>query len=215
MGALTLNTDLDSALHIMNYCLSSSSSPSVQSIFKYHIQCLEKKMLKNQKTVAVVSPLSVSNSFACLEVEHVEDECTSDFTSPHVSTYVKSREGPKKGSAGDSKKVVLNSLLIPFDVSKSLESINTEEPVLELQRSVTIKRGVKVPIKVQGPAFPIKVDALLDGSGATRCFMDKSWALVMVASYLSSSYLISASILSNLGALLISYLIYGCGLVSS
>ena len=31
----------------------------------------------------------------------------------------------------------------------------------------------------------------------------------------SSSYLISASILSNLGAHLISYLIYGCGLVSS
>ena len=38
---------------------------------------------------------------------------------------------------------------------------------------------------------------------------------VMVASYLSSSYLISASILSNLGAHLISHLIYGCGLVSS
>ena len=41
-----------------------------------------------------------------------------------------------------------------------------------------------------------------------------SW-IVMVASYLSSSYLISASILSNLGAHLIHYLIYGCGLVSS
>ena len=38
---------------------------------------------------------------------------------------------------------------------------------------------------------------------------------VMVASYLSSSHLISASILSKLGAHLISYLIYGCGLVSS
>ena len=41
---------------------------------------------------------------------------------------------------------------------------------------------------------------------------------VMVASYLSSSYLISASILSNLSNLsahLISYFIYGCGLVSS
>ena len=37
----------------------------------------------------------------------------------------------------------------------------------------------------------------------------------MVASYLSPSYLISASILSNLGAHLISYIIYGCGLVSS
>ena len=75
-------------------------------------------MSKTQKTVAVVFPLPVSNSFACLEVEHVEDECTSDFTSPHVSTYVKSQEGPQKGLAGDSKKVVLNSLLTP-DVSKT------------------------------------------------------------------------------------------------
>ena len=89
-------------------------------------------MTKTQKTVAVVSPLPVSNSFTCLEVEHVEDKCTLDFTSPHVSTYVKSREGPKKGLAGDSKKVVLNSLLTPFDVSKSPESINPEEPVLKL-----------------------------------------------------------------------------------
>ena len=90
MGALVLNMDLDSALHILDYCLSSSSSPSVQNIFKYRIQCLKKKMSKIQKTVAVVSPLTVSNSFACLEVEHVEDECTSDFTSPHVFTSVKS-----------------------------------------------------------------------------------------------------------------------------
>ena len=115
--------DLDSALHILDYRLSSSSSPSVRSIFNYRIQCLKSKMSKNQKTVAVVSPLPVSNSFTCLEVEHAEDECTSDFTPPHVSTSVKSREGPKKGSAGDSKKVVLNSLLTPFDVSKTHSSV--------------------------------------------------------------------------------------------
>ena len=41
---------------------------------------------------------------------------------------------------------------------------------------MTIAREVKVPVKVQGPAFPIKVDALLD-SGATGCFIDKGWAL--------------------------------------
>ena len=90
MGALALNTDLDSALHILDYRLSSSSSPSVQSIFNYRIHCLKKKMLKNQKKVAVVSPISISNSFTCLEVEHVEDKCTSDFTSPHVFMSVKS-----------------------------------------------------------------------------------------------------------------------------
>ena len=154
MGIITLDTDLDSAIRILNYHLSSSSSPSVQSIFKYCIQCLQKKMTRTQKTVAVVSPISVSNSFACLEVEHVEDECTLDFTSPHVSTYVKSQEGPKKGLAGDSKKVVLNSFLTPSDNSKSLKSVNTEEPVLELRQSVTMEREVKVPVEVQGPAFP-------------------------------------------------------------
>ena len=43
-----------------------------------------------------------------------------------------------------------------------------------------------------------------------------NWTIaIMVASYLSSSYLISMSILSNHGTHLISYLIYGCGLVSS
>ena len=35
---------------------------------------------------------------------------------------------------------------------------------------------MKVPVEVQGPAFPIKVNTLLD-SGATGCFIDKSWAL--------------------------------------
>ena len=71
---------------------------------------------------------------------------------------------------------MLNSLLTPFDNSKSPKSVKPEELVLELRRSVTIEREVKVPVEVQGPAFPIKVDVLLD-SGATRCFIDKSWAL--------------------------------------
>ena len=68
--------------------------------------------MKTQKKVAnIVSPLSVLNSFASLTVEDAEDECTVDNT-PHVyNVPTKSREGPKKGSAGDSKKVVLNSLL--------------------------------------------------------------------------------------------------------
>ena len=41
---------------------------------------------------------------------------------------------------------------------------------------MTIEREVKVHVEVQRPAFPIKVNALLD-SGTTRCFMNKSWAL--------------------------------------
>ena len=179
MGIVALDMDLDSAICILNYRLSTSTSDSVSSIFKYRIALLTKRITKTQKKAAnVVPPLSVSNSFASLTVEDAEDECTVDnvHTSPVYNVSRKSREGPKKGSDGDSKKAVLNSLLISFDVSKSPESINPEEPVLELRGSVTIEREVKVPVEVQGPAFPIKVDALLD-SGATGCFIDKSWAL--------------------------------------
>ena len=168
--------DLDSALHILNFRLSTCTSDSVSPIFKYHIALLTKKITKIQKKVANVVPsLSVSNSFASLTVEDAEDECTVDKLPTFVSTIRKSREGSRKGSAGGSKKAVLISLLTP-DVSKSPESIKSEEPVLKLRRSVTIEREVKVPVEVQGPAFPIKVDALLD-SGATGCFIDKSWAL--------------------------------------
>ena len=89
--------------------------------------------MKTQEKVAnIVSPLSVSNSFTSLMVEGAEDECTMDNTSRIYNVPRKSREGPKKGSASDSKKAVLNSLLTPFDNSKSPESVNPEEPVLEL-----------------------------------------------------------------------------------
>ena len=47
---------------------------------------------------------------------------------------------------------------------------------LQLDFKTLIKREVKVPVEFQGPGFPIKMDALLD-SGATRCFINKSWAL--------------------------------------
>ena len=54
MGIITLDTDLDSAIRILNYRLSSSSSPTVQSIFKYRIALLTKKVTKIQKKVANV-----------------------------------------------------------------------------------------------------------------------------------------------------------------
>ena len=168
--------DLDSALDILNYRLSTCTSDAISSIFKYHISLLTKKVTKTQKKVVdVVSPLPISNSFTSLMVEDAEDGCTVDNVPTPVTTIRKSQEGSQKGSASDSKKVVLNSLPTP-DVSKSPESIKPEEPVLKLRRSVIIEREVKVPVEVQEPAFPIKVDALLD-SGATGCFIDKSWAL--------------------------------------
>ena len=71
--------DLDSAICILNYRLSTCTSDPVSSIFKYRIALLMKKITKTQKKVAnVVSPLSVSNSFTSLMVGDAEDECTVD-----------------------------------------------------------------------------------------------------------------------------------------
>ena len=101
MGIITLNTDLDSALDILNYRLSTCTSDVASSIFKYCIALLTKKVMKIQKKVVdVVSPLSILNSFASLTVKDAEDECTVDtFTTTPVSTTRKSREGPQKGLA--------------------------------------------------------------------------------------------------------------------
>ena len=46
---------------------------------------------------------------------------------------------------------------------------------VELRRTVTMECEVQIPVQVQGPVNTIEVEALLD-SGATRCFVDKSWA---------------------------------------
>ena len=121
--------DLDSAICILNYRLSTSTSDSVSSIFKYRIELLTKRITKTQKKAAnVVPPLSVSNSFASLTVEDAEDECTVDNvpTSPVYNVSRKSQEGPKKGSAGDSKKAVLNSLLTSFDVRSEERRVGKE-----------------------------------------------------------------------------------------
>ena len=138
MSIVTLDTDLDSVIRILNYRLSTCTSDPVSSIFRYHIALLTKKITKTQKKIAnVVSPLSVSNSFTSLMVGDAEDECTVDnvHTSHVYNVPRKSREGPKKDLARDSKKAVLNSLLqTPFDNSKSPESVSTNEMNCERQR---------------------------------------------------------------------------------
>ena len=91
MGIVALDTDLDSAIHILNYRLSTCTSDVASNIFKYRIALLTKKVTKIQKKVAnVVSPLSVSNSFASLTVEDAEDECTVDSLPTPVTTIRKS-----------------------------------------------------------------------------------------------------------------------------
>ena len=104
--------DLDSAIRILNYRLSTCTSNTASHIFKYRIALLTKKVTKTQKKVVdVLPPLSVSNSFASLTVEDAEDECTVDnVPTSHVYNIPrKSREGPKKGLAGDSKKAVVTT----------------------------------------------------------------------------------------------------------
>jgi len=58
----------------------------------------------------------------------------------------------------------------------------TEEvaSVMDLRRSFTVEHEVTVPVCICGPLNNIEVDALLD-SGGTGCFVDKSWALDIIA----------------------------------
>jgi len=101
-------------------------------------------------------------------------DCDSDYTSP-------SKGVPAKGSAPEVKSSVLNSWLNMNSLSP-LASKEPESPAsnlevsLGLRRSFTMEHEVTVPVHIRGPLNIIKVDALLD-SGATGCFVDKSWAL--------------------------------------
>ena len=67
---------------------------------------------------------------------------------------------------------------------RSLASSDLESPaddlevdfLVELRQTVTMECEVRILVRVQGPVNTIEVEALLD-SGATGCFVDKSWAL--------------------------------------
>ena len=92
---------------------------------------------------------------------------------------------PKSGLAPDVKRGVLNSrVLINGQELPSLASSNSESPtgdlevpsLVELRQTITMECEVRIPVQVRGPVNTIEVKALLD-SGATGCFIDKSWAL--------------------------------------
>jgi len=174
-GTLALESSLDTAVHILDYRLSRATTPVVQEIFKYCIALLRSKITKTYKKVSsVVSPVSVSPSrYSVLTVDSMD--CDSDCTVP-------SKGVPAKGSAPDVKSSVLNSRLSKNNVSSSLASEKPESPAgnsevpMDLRRSFTMEREVTVPVRIHGPLNTIEVDALLD-SGATGCFVDKSWAL--------------------------------------
>jgi len=174
-GTLALESSLDTAVRILDYRLSRATSPAVSEIFKYHVALLCSKITKTYKKVSsVVSPVSVSPSrYSVLSVDTMD--CGSDCSVP-------SKGVPAKGSAPDVKLSMLNSRLNKDNISPSLASEKPESPAsnsevpMDLRRSFTVEREVTVPVCICGPLNTIEVDALLD-SGATGCFVDKSWAL--------------------------------------
>ena len=110
-------------------------------------------------------------------------DTTASFVSP--SATVPSMGVPKSGPAPDVKRGVLNSCVLingqnfpslaPSDLESPADDLEVGFPVKSRQ-TVTMEREVRIPVQVQGPVNTIEVEALLD-SGATGCFVDKSWAL--------------------------------------
>ena len=111
-------------------------------------------------------------------------DTTASFVSP--STTVPSTGVPRSGPAPDIKRGVLNScVLINGQKFPSLASNDSESPAnhlevpfpVELRRTVTMEREVQIPVRVRGPVNTIEVEPALLDSGATGCFVNKSWAL--------------------------------------
>ena len=178
---------------MLDYRLSLTADNITHTIYTYQISLLKEKIAKTHKKLvtAVPSPVSVSpNKYASLVVEDVDTQYTMDcadttasFVSP--SATVPSMGVPRSGLAPDIKRGVLNShVLINGQKFPSLASSDLESPAddlevgfpVELRQTVTMGREVRIPVRVQGLVNTIEVEALLD-SGATGCFVDKSWAL--------------------------------------
>ena len=76
MGIITLESELDSALHVLNYRLSRTMDCITRTIYNYWISLLQCKIEKTHKKVATVSsPVLVSpNKYASLVVEDVDTQ---------------------------------------------------------------------------------------------------------------------------------------------
>ena len=114
MGIITLESELDSALRILNYRLSHTTDCIVHTIYNYQISLLQQKIEKSHKkfTVSVPAPVFVSpNKYASLVVEDVDTQYTTDCADATASfvfsTTVPSTGVPKSGSAPDVKGVCL------------------------------------------------------------------------------------------------------------
>ena len=81
MGIIALESELDAALHILDYRLSRTTDYIACTIYEYRISLLQRKIEKTHKNFAasVPSPVFVSpNKYTSLVVEDVVTQCTMD-----------------------------------------------------------------------------------------------------------------------------------------
>jgi len=101
LGILALESELDSAVRVLDYHLACAKSPEAQAIYKYRISLLSCKVSKTQKKslscLSVVSPVSC-NKYSILSVEDCSDR------SPIFNIVSEPSKGvPAKGSALEVK----------------------------------------------------------------------------------------------------------------
>ena len=141
-GTIALESELDTALCILDYRLSCTTDYITCTIYTYRISLLKEKILKTHKKLAtsVPSPVSVlPNKYASLVVEDVDTQYTTDcadttasFVSP--SATVLSMGVPRSGLTPDVKRGVLNShVLINGQKFPSLAAGDSESPADDLE----------------------------------------------------------------------------------
>ena len=143
MGIIALESELDSAVRILDYRLSRTTDNIAHTIYEYWVSLLKHKIEKSHKkfTTSVPSPVSVSpNKYASLVVEDVDTQYTMDCVDTStsfvsfVSATVLSMGVPKSGLAPDVKRGVLNScVLINGQKFPSLASSDSESPAEDLE----------------------------------------------------------------------------------
>ena len=127
-GIIALESELDSALCILDYRLSRTTDYIAHTIYKYRISLLQRKVEKTRKTftTSVSSPVPVSsNKYASLVVEDVDTQYTTDCvdtTAPFVSfsSTVPSTGVPRSGLAPDVKRVCLIPMYLLMDKNSLL-----------------------------------------------------------------------------------------------
>ena len=121
MGIITLKSELDIALRILDYRLSHTTDYITRTIYEYQISFLQHKIEKTYKNFAasIPSPVSVSpNKYASSVVEDVVTQSTTDSAGTPASfvsfssTTVLSTGVPRSGPAPDVKGGVLNSRVL-------------------------------------------------------------------------------------------------------